>query len=114
MRGPALIVIWLVSATAGAALLPRIGRSAAALAVWAEAEPRAVSARYAARLELAGSYPGRTTLPIDPLLRDPEPCTEQGDGLRARQPGRRRGHQRPRRNSRSSSSMPSCTQVGRP
>jgi hypothetical protein len=69
-----LIVIWVASATACAAILPRLVHSAPALAVWAEAEPGAVSARYAARLELAGGYPGRATLPIDPILRAPEPC----------------------------------------
>jgi hypothetical protein len=74
----ALIVIWVVSATAGAAILPRIGRDTPALAVWAEAEAGAVSARYAARLELTGSYPGRTTLPFDALLRGPEPCVDSG------------------------------------
>jgi hypothetical protein len=74
----ALVVIGVAGATACAAILPRMGHSAPALAVWAEAEPGAVSARYAARLELAATYPGRATLPIDPLLRDPEPCADHG------------------------------------
>jgi len=73
-----LVLGWAMLGTVCAAFLPGLGRSAPALAVWAEAEASASVARYAARLEWAGSYPGTRTLALDPLLRGPQPCAEGG------------------------------------